>query len=132
MNSPEKDMKEDLVNGIEQPIDILVTTTLSIEGHRVEKYLGIVRGLVVRSPTIVQGIFGGLKTIIGGNIAAYTEMCEQARHESFSLMLDHAREVGANAILGLHYDATEIGGQSHSTEVLCYGTAVIITPPPNI
>ena len=115
-------------DGVEQISDLLVTTTLTVDGYRVDKYLGIVRGLVVRSPTISQGIFGGFSMIIGGNIKAYQEMCEQARHESFTLMLEHARQVGANAILGVRYDATEIGGQSRSTEVLCYGTAVSIKP----
>jgi uncharacterized protein YbjQ (UPF0145 family) len=110
--------------------DMVVTTTPLLDGYRITKYLGIVRGLVVRAPTITQGIMGGLKGLIGGNIGSYTEMCEQARHQAYTLMLQHAREMQANGIIGMHYDATEIGGQQSSTEVLCYGTAVILTPVP--
>jgi uncharacterized protein YbjQ (UPF0145 family) len=110
-------------------MSIPVTTTFTIEGYRIAQYLGVVRGIIVRAPTISQGIMGGLKSIIGGNIGAYTEMCEQARQQAYTLLVDHALSVGANAIVGLHYDASEIGGKSSSaTEVLCYGTAVIIEP----
>jgi uncharacterized protein YbjQ (UPF0145 family) len=106
-----------------------VTTTFELEGYRVRQYLGIVRGLIVRAPTISQGIMGGLKTIIGGNIGAYTEMCEQARHHAYTLLIEHARQLGANAVLGFRYDASEISGpRASATEVLCYGTAVIIEP----
>src|SRR3954466_11683247 len=106
-----------------------VTTTFTIEGYRVRQYLGIVRGIIVRAPTISQGIMGGLKSIIGGNIGAYTEMGEQARQQAYDLLIDHARALGANAIVGLRYDASEIGGKTSSaTEVLCYGTAVVIEP----
>src|SRR6266567_9448771 len=106
-----------------------VTTTFTIEGYRIRQYLGIVRGIIVRSPTISQGILGGLKSIIGGNIGSYTEMCEQARQQAYDLLIDHARAIGANAIVGLRYDASEIGGKASSaTEVLCYGTAVVIQP----
>jgi uncharacterized protein YbjQ (UPF0145 family) len=105
------------------------TTTFTIEGYRIVKYMGVVRGLVVRAPTIAQGILGGLKSIVGGQIGAYTEMCEQARQQAYDLLMDHARALGANAIVGLRYDASEIGGKSSSaTEVLCYGTAVVIEP----
>jgi uncharacterized protein YbjQ (UPF0145 family) len=108
---------------------IPVTTTFTIEGYRVRQYLGVVRGIIVRAPTISQGILGGLKSIIGGNIGAYTEMCEQARQQAYDLLIDHARALGANAVVGLRYDASEIGGKTSSaTEVLCYGTAVIIEP----
>ena len=107
---------------------VIVTTTFTLEGYRVVRYLGVVRGLIVRAPTISQGIVGGLKSIIGGNIGAYTEMCEQARQHAYELLIDHARAVGANAILGLHYDASEVGGKSSATEVLCYGTAAVIEP----
>ena len=106
-----------------------VTTTFTIEGYRIQQYLGIVRGIIVRAPTISQGIMGGLKSIIGGNIGAYTQMCEQARQQAYDLLIDHARALGANAIVGLRYDASEIGGKTSSaTEVLCYGTAVVIEP----
>src|SRR5205085_5924409 len=104
-----------------------VTTTFTIEGYRIKQYLGIVRGIIVRSPTISQGILGGLKSIIGGNIGSYTEMCEQARQQAYDLLIDHAMAVGANAIVGLRYDASELGGKASSaTEVLCYGTAMIV------
>jgi uncharacterized protein YbjQ (UPF0145 family) len=103
-----------------------VTTTFSIEGYKIKEYKGIVRGIIVRSPTISQGILGGLKSIVGGQIGAYTEMCEQARQQAYDLMIKHARQVGANAILGLHYDASEVASSGAATEVLCYGTAVVI------
>jgi uncharacterized protein YbjQ (UPF0145 family) len=104
-----------------------VTTTFTIEGYRITQYLGIVRGLIVRSPTISQGIMGGLKSIIGGRVGAYTEMCEQTRQQAYDLLIDHARALGANAVVGLRYDASEIGGKAAAaTEVLCYGTAVVI------
>ncbi|MCC7349620.1 MAG: YbjQ family protein [Phycisphaerales bacterium] len=105
-----------------------VTTTFTIEGYRIRQYLGIARGIIVRSPTIAQGFMGGLKSIIGGHIGAYTEMCEQTRQQAYELLIDHARAIGANAIIGLRYDASEIGGKFAATEVLCYGTAVIIEP----
>ena len=111
------------------PTPMAVTTTFNIEGYRIRQYLGIVRGIIVRAPTIAQGFFGGLKTIIGGNIGSYTEMCEQARQQSYNLLLQHAHELGANAVVGLRYDAAEVGAKAGSaTEVLCYGTAVIIEP----
>ena len=108
-------------------MSIPVTTTFTIEGYRITQYLGIVRGLIVRSPTISQGIMGGLKSIIGGRVGAYTEMCEQTRQQAYDLLIDHARALGANAVVGLRYDASEIGGKTGAaTEVLCYGTAVVI------
>lgn len=107
-------------------MNISVTTTFTFEGYRVTRYLGVVRGLIVRAPTISQGILGGLKSIVGGRIGAYTEMCEQARQQAYELMIDHAAKLGANAILGFRYDASEIGGTTRASEVLCYGTAVII------
>ena len=109
-------------------MSIPVTTTLNIDGYRIREYKGIVRGIIVRSPTITQGILGGLKSIIGGRIGAYTEMCEQARQQAYELMIEHAMQVGANAVVGLHYDASEVVGRESATEVLCYGTAVVIEP----
>jgi uncharacterized protein YbjQ (UPF0145 family) len=106
---------------------MVVTTTFTIEGYRIKQYLGVVRGIIVRSPTIAQGFFGGLKSIVGGQIGSYTEMCERARQQAYQLLIDHGRAVGANAIVGLRYDASEIGSKASSaTEVLCYGTAVLI------
>jgi uncharacterized protein YbjQ (UPF0145 family) len=108
---------------------IPVTTTFTIDGFHIVRYLGVVRGLIVRSPTISQGILGGLKSIIGGRIGAYTDMCEQARQQAYDLLIQHAMTIGANAVLGFRYDASEIGGKAvAATEVLCYGTAVIIEP----
>ncbi|HAH48396.1 YbjQ family protein [Gimesia sp.] len=105
-----------------------VTTTFTIEGYRIKEYKGIVRGIIVRSPTIAQGVLGGLKNIVGGQIGAYTEMCEQARQQAYDRLLAHARERGANAIVGLRYDASEVVSKGSATEVLCYGTAVVIEP----
>ncbi|HBN08108.1 MAG TPA: hypothetical protein DD435_05495 [Cyanobacteria bacterium UBA8530] len=100
------------------------TTNNEIHGRSFEE-IGIVRGIVVRSPNIFQGLFGALKTIIGGNIATYEKICEQARSEAYDRMVQHAEHLGANAIVAMRYDATEfIAGV---TEVLAYGTAVRFT-----
>ena len=107
-------------------MNIAVTTTFQFDGYRIREYRGIVRGIVVRSPTIAQGILGGLKNIIGGRIGAYTEMCEQARQQAYDLLLQHTAELGANAAIGVRYDASDVA--NGATEVLCYGTAVIIEP----
>jgi len=107
---------------------MFVTTTFTIDGYRITRYCGLVRGIIVRAPTIAQGIMGGLKNIIGGHIGAYTEMCEQARQQAFDLLVEHARQVGANAIIGMRYDASDVGGKGAATEVLCYGTAVVVEP----
>lgn len=103
---------------------MIVTTTLDIEGHKIIKYLGIARGINVRSPTISQGVFGGLQKIVGGNIEAYTQMCEQAREQSYDLMVKQATKMGADALVGVRYDASDVA--ERCTEVLCYGTAVKI------
>lgn len=106
-----------------------VTTTFSFEGFRISEYKGLVRGIIVRSPTIGQGLLGGLKAIIGGQIGAYAEMCEQARQQAYDRLLQHAQELRANAVVGLRYESSEVGSrQSSATEVLCYGTAVVIQP----
>ena len=105
-----------------------VTTTFTIEGYKITAYKGVVRGIIVRSPTIKQGIIGGLKNIIGGQIGAYSEMCEQTRQHAYDLMIEHALKLGANAVVGLRYDATEVASKFSATEVLCYGTAVVIEP----
>jgi uncharacterized protein YbjQ (UPF0145 family) len=107
-------------------MEMPVTTTLTIEGYRIREYKGVARGIIVRSPTIAQGIVGGLKNIIGGRIGAYTEMCEQAREQAYELLVEHAREMGANAVVGMRYDASEVVSKGSATEVLCYGTAVVI------
>ena len=107
-------------------MSIPTTTTFSFEGFRITKYLGVVRGLVVRAPTISQGIVGGLKSIVGGQIGAYTEMCEQAREQAYEALVAHAKGLGANAVVGLRYESSEVGRQGGATEVLCYGTAVVV------
>jgi uncharacterized protein YbjQ (UPF0145 family) len=103
-----------------------VTTTFEIAGYEVAEYKGLVRGIVVRSPTIAQGILGGLKNIIGGTIGAYTEMCEQTRGQAYELMVEHAAQLGANAVLGARYDASSVEPRGGAVEVLCYGTAVVL------
>jgi len=108
------------------PTTLIVTTTFSVEGREVREYKGVVRGITVRAPTIAQGILGGLKSIIGGQIGAYTEMCEQARQAAYDLMVQHARQLGANAVLGVSFDASEVASRASATEVLCYGTAVVL------
>ena len=105
-------------------MSIPVTTTFDFDGQRIVEYKGIVRGIIVRSPTIMQGILGGLKNVIGGKIGAYTEMCEQTRQDAYAELLKHAEELGANAIVGFRYDSSDL--KDSSTEVLCYGTAVMI------
>ena len=102
----------------------MVTTTFGFDGYRVRKHLGVVRGITVRSRSILGTFGAGLQQIVGGNITLYTEMCETARKEAYNLMVQHARELGANAIIGMRYDANEIG--EGVAEVLAYGTAVVI------
>jgi uncharacterized protein YbjQ (UPF0145 family) len=104
------------------PRRIVVTTGNSFEGHDIEEYLGVVRGIVVRAQTIGQGIRGAFASIFGGNITAYEEVCETARAEAYSRMVQHAEERGADAIIAFRYDATEFS--NGVTEVLAYGTAV--------
>ncbi len=108
------------------PEMIPVTTGFHFEGYRIARYLGVVRGLTVRSRSMVGNFAAGIQTIFGGNITIYTELCERARQEAFDLMVEHARAVGANAIIGMHYDANEV--MQGVTEVLAYGTAVVIEP----
>jgi uncharacterized protein YbjQ (UPF0145 family) len=105
---------------------IIVSTTFDVQGRRIREYKGVVRGITVRAPTITQGILGGLKSIVGGQIGAYTEMCDQARQTAYDLMIEHAQEVGANAVIGMSYDASEVASRASATEVLCYGTAVVL------
>jgi uncharacterized protein YbjQ (UPF0145 family) len=102
------------------------TTTFTLEGHRIVRSLGVVRGITVRSRSIFGTIGGSLQTLVGGNISLFSSLCEKTRAEAFELMLAHARELGANAVIGVRYDATEV--MSGVTEVLCYGTAVFVAP----
>jgi uncharacterized protein YbjQ (UPF0145 family) len=105
---------------------LMTSTTFTIDGHRIVKSIGVVRGITVRSRSIFGTIAGGLQTLVGGNITMFTELCETTRGEAFDMMLRHAEEVGANAVVGVRYDATEV--LDGVTEVLCYGTAVRIEP----
>ena len=100
----------------------MITTALELPGYTITKNLGVVRGITVRSRSIVGNIFGGLQSLFGGNISIYSNLCEQARSETFDLMCAHADQLGANAIIAMRYDATEF--TQGSTEVLAYGTAV--------
>jgi uncharacterized protein YbjQ (UPF0145 family) len=102
----------------------MVTTALELPGHRIVRNLGIVRGIVVRSRSLVGTIGASLQTLVGGNITLYTELCEKAREDAFELMLRHASEVGVNALIGMRYDANEVA--DGVTEVLAYGTAVVV------
>jgi len=104
----------------------MTTTTFDLFGYRVTRSLGVVRGITVRSRSIFGTIGGSLQTLVGGNISLFTELCEKTRSEAFAMMLQHAREMGANAVIGVRYDATEL--MQGVTEVLCYGTAVVVTP----
>ena len=101
---------------------MIVTTGNEVESAKIVQYLGVVRGIVVRSPSIGQGFIGGLKSIAGGNIEEFAQVCEAARMEAFNRMVQHAHEIGADAIIGMRYDATEFS--ERATEVLAYGTAV--------
>ncbi|MBX3688707.1 YbjQ family protein [Dokdonella sp.] len=104
--------------------DATVTTAFELPGYRIVRNIGIVRGIIVRSRSIVGNFFGGLQSIFGGNITVFTELCEQARAETYRDMLMHARQRNANAIIGMRYDATDV--MAGLTEVLCYGTAVVV------
>lgn len=105
---------------------MLVTTTFDIIGYRIIEQKGLVRGIIVRSPTIMQSFFSRLKNIVGGRIGSLTSMCETARQQAYDLMIEHAEKMGANAVIGMRYDASGVAGEFSATEVLCYGTAVII------
>jgi len=104
----------------------LTTTAFELPGYRIARSFGVVRGIIVRSRSLVGHIGASLQSIIGGNISLYTSLCEQAREEAFNQMLAHAGELGANPVVGVRYDATEI--TAGITEVLCYGTAVHVEP----
>jgi uncharacterized protein YbjQ (UPF0145 family) len=104
----------------------MVTTAFTLDGFHIKRNLGIVRGITVRSRSIFGTIGGSLHTIVGGNITAFTNLCEKARREAFDLMLEHASEMGANAVIGMRYDANEV--MQGVTEVLAYGTAVLVEP----
>ena len=104
----------------------MVTTAFELSGYRIVSNLGLVRGIVVRSRSVVGTIGASLQTLLGGDISLFSQLCEDTRNDAFQRMLDHASEIGANAVIGVRYDATEI--MQGVTEVLAYGTAVVVTP----
>ncbi len=104
--------------------DLWVTTAFGFEGYKIARHMGVVRGITVRSRSMLGNLAGSIQTIFGGNISIYTELCEHARSEAFDLMVQHARAMGANAIIGMRYDANDV--MEGVTEVLAYGTAVVI------
>ena len=106
--------------------NLMVTTTFDFVGYKINRYLGVVRGITVRSRSVVGSFGAGVQQIFGGNITIYTELCEQARQEAFELMMQHAQQIGANAVIGMRYDANEIS--DGVAEVLAYGTAVVLEP----
>ena len=135
MADEKKSESNALVRAPKQPYEIapresvrpeMVTTAFVLDGFRVKKSLGVVRGIVVRSRSLIGNIGAGFQMLFGGNISIFTKLCEEARQEAFLVMAQHAAEVGANAIIGMRYDATEIAGGV--TEVLAYGTAVVVEP----
>src|SRR5689334_2598583 len=104
----------------------MTTTAFVLDGYTVQRTLGVVRGVTVRSRSVLGTIGASLQTLVGGNITLLTELCEKTRADAFQLMLDHAQQLGANAVVGIRYDATEV--MQGVTEVLCYGTAVSVAP----
>jgi uncharacterized protein YbjQ (UPF0145 family) len=104
----------------------MTTTAFTLDGYRTVRSLGVVRGITVRSRSILGTLGGSLQTILGGNISLFTGLCEKTRAESFDMMLAHAAELGANGVIGIRYDATEL--MQGVSEVLCYGTAVVVEP----
>jgi uncharacterized protein YbjQ (UPF0145 family) len=104
----------------------MTTTAFSLDGYRIVKTFGVVRGIIVRSRSIFGTIGAGLQTLVGGDISLFSNLCERTRQDALDRMLEHARGLGANAVIGLRYDATEI--MQGVTEVLCYGTAVLVEP----
>lgn len=102
----------------------MTTTTFSLQGHRIVRNLGVVRGITVRSRSVIGTFGASIQTIFGGNISLLTELCEHAREEAYNKMWEHALQMGANAVIGLRYDATEL--MQGVSEVLCYGTAVVV------
>jgi uncharacterized protein YbjQ (UPF0145 family) len=102
----------------------LITTSTSLEGYRIVKHLGIIRGITVRSRSAIGNIAGGLQSLFGGRLSVYVELCEKAREEAYQLMIQHAQAIGANAVINMRYDANEV--MQGITEVLAYGTAVVV------
>jgi uncharacterized protein YbjQ (UPF0145 family) len=107
-------------------VHAMTSTTFELDGYKVKRNLGLVRGITVRSRSVIGTLGASLQTLVGGNISLFTELCEKTREEAFDLMMQHAGQMGANAVIGIRYDATEV--MQGVTEVLCYGTAVIVEP----
>ena len=106
----------------------MVTTTFTLDGYRVTRNLGLVRGIIVRSRSVLGTIGASLQTLVGGDITLFTNLCEETRQHAYDRMIEHAAEMGANAVVGVRYDATDL--MQGVTEVLCYGTAVEVEPLP--
>ncbi len=106
--------------------DAMATTAFTLDGFRIERNLGIVRGIIVRSRSVFGTVGASLQTLVGGNITLFTTLCEETRAHAYQRMSEHAAQLGANAIIGVRYDATEI--MQGVTEVICYGTAVVVKP----
>src|SRR6266849_632442 len=104
----------------------MITTAFELDNYRISRTLGVVRGIIVRSRSVIGTIGASLQTLIGGNITLLTELCEKTRNDAYDLMIQHAAQMGANAIVGIRYDATEV--MQGVTEVLCYGTALVVEP----
>jgi uncharacterized protein YbjQ (UPF0145 family) len=107
-------------------LDAMVTTAFTLDGYAIERNLGIVRGIIVRSRSILGTMGASLQTLVGGDISLFSNLCEETRAHAFQRMAEHAAQLGANAVIGVRYDATEI--MQGVTEVLCYGTAVVVKP----
>lgn len=108
---------------------MILTTTSVLEGYKIVEYLGMVKGVIVRSPTISESFFAGLKTLVGGKIGSLINMCDKAREQALEEAVKEARERGANAVIGIDFDSSDINFKGESaTEIICYGTAVIIEP----
>ncbi len=113
--------------GVHRPVShSMVTTAFTLDGYRTVRSLGVVRGITVRSRSVIGTFAAGLQTLVGGNITILTQLCEKSREEAFDLMIQHATDLGANAVVGQRYDATEV--MQGVTEVLSYGTAVVVEP----
>jgi uncharacterized protein YbjQ (UPF0145 family) len=113
---------------VQQGNAMIVATTNELPGYRIVRHLGVVRGITVRSRSVIGNLVGGVQSLFGGNLSVYTDLAETARQEAYDLLVGHATEVGANAVIGMRYDANEI--MDGITEVLAYGTAVQVEPAP--
>lgn len=119
------------VASMANPSDLIISTTPTLEGYRIKEYKGVVRGVIVRQPTIGQGLSANLERMKGGKISAYTVMCESTRQQAFDLCVTRARALGANALVGMQYDSSAFNHADNvASEVICYGTAVLVEKLP--